>query len=45
MAFHTRRADILIVAAGKPKAVTADMVKEGDESGMLNEVRRARLRG
>jgi methylenetetrahydrofolate dehydrogenase (NADP+)/methenyltetrahydrofolate cyclohydrolase len=29
IAFHTRRADILIVAAGKPKAVTADMVKEG----------------
>jgi len=29
MAFHTRRADILIVAAGKPKAITADMVKEG----------------
>jgi len=29
MAFHTRRADILIVAAGKPKAVTADMVKDG----------------
>lgn len=29
MAAHTRRADILIVAAGKPKAVTADMVKEG----------------
>ena len=29
MAFHTRWADILIVAAGKPKAVTADMVKEG----------------
>ena len=28
-AFHTRRADILIVAAGKPKAVTVDMVKEG----------------
>ncbi len=29
MAFHTRRVDILIVAAGKPKAVTADdMVKE-----------------
>jgi len=27
--FHTRRADILIVAAGKPKAITADMVKEG----------------
>ena len=27
--FHTHRADILIVAAGKPKAVTADMVKEG----------------
>ncbi|MBI4495473.1 MAG: bifunctional 5,10-methylene-tetrahydrofolate dehydrogenase/5,10-methylene-tetrahydrofolate cyclohydrolase [Deltaproteobacteria bacterium] len=29
IAFHTRRADILIVAAGRPKAVTADMVKEG----------------
>ena len=29
MAAHTTRADILIVAAGKPKAVTADMVKEG----------------
>ena len=29
IAFHTRRADILIVAAGKPNAVTADMVKEG----------------
>jgi methylenetetrahydrofolate dehydrogenase (NADP+)/methenyltetrahydrofolate cyclohydrolase len=29
MASHTKRADILIVAAGKPKAVTADMVKEG----------------
>jgi len=29
MAAHTRMADILIVAAGKPKAVTADMVKEG----------------
>jgi len=29
MAAHTRRADILIVAAGKPKAITADMVKEG----------------
>lgn len=27
--FHTRRADILIVAAGRPKAVTADMVKAG----------------
>ncbi len=26
---HTRRADILIVAAGKPKAITAEMVKEG----------------
>ena len=25
---HTRRADILIVAAGKPKSITADMVKE-----------------
>lgn len=29
MAEHTKRADILIVAAGFPKAVTADMVKEG----------------
>ena len=29
LAFHTRRADILIVAAGKPKYITADMVKEG----------------
>jgi len=29
MAFHTKRADILIVAAGRPKAITADMVKEG----------------
>ena len=29
MASHTRRADILIVAAGFPNAVTADMVKEG----------------
>jgi methylenetetrahydrofolate dehydrogenase (NADP+)/methenyltetrahydrofolate cyclohydrolase len=29
MTFHTRRADILIVAAGKAKAITADMIKEG----------------
>jgi methylenetetrahydrofolate dehydrogenase (NADP+)/methenyltetrahydrofolate cyclohydrolase len=29
MEFHTKRADILIVAAGKPNAITADMVKEG----------------
>ena len=29
LATHTRRADILIVAAGRPKAITADMVKEG----------------
>src|SRR3990172_5330127 len=29
MAFHTKRADILIVASGKPKTVTGDMVKEG----------------
>jgi methylenetetrahydrofolate dehydrogenase (NADP+)/methenyltetrahydrofolate cyclohydrolase len=29
MAAHTRRADILIVAAGKPKTVTGDMVREG----------------
>lgn len=29
LAFHTRRADILIVAAGKPRDIKADMVKEG----------------
>jgi methylenetetrahydrofolate dehydrogenase (NADP+)/methenyltetrahydrofolate cyclohydrolase len=29
IAYHTKQADILIVAAGQPKAVTADMVKEG----------------
>jgi len=29
ISFHTKRADIIIVAAGKPKAVTGDMVKEG----------------
>ena len=29
MISHTRRADILIVAAGRPKAITADMVKPG----------------
>lgn len=29
LASHTKRADILIVALGKPKAITADMVKEG----------------
>jgi methylenetetrahydrofolate dehydrogenase (NADP+)/methenyltetrahydrofolate cyclohydrolase len=29
IATHTRRADILIVAAGRPKAITAEMVKEG----------------
>ena len=29
MAFHTKRADILIVASGKPNTVTGDMVKEG----------------
>jgi len=29
IAFHTKRADILIVAAGKPRAVTGEMVKEG----------------
>lgn len=29
MASHIKRADILIVAAGRPKAITADMVKEG----------------
>jgi len=29
ISFHTKRADILIVATGQPKAITADMVKEG----------------
>jgi methylenetetrahydrofolate dehydrogenase (NADP+)/methenyltetrahydrofolate cyclohydrolase len=29
MAAHTKRADILVVAAGKPKAVTGDMIKPG----------------
>jgi len=29
IAFHTGRADILIVAEGRPKAITVDMVKEG----------------
>jgi methylenetetrahydrofolate dehydrogenase (NADP+)/methenyltetrahydrofolate cyclohydrolase len=29
IAFHTKRADILIVAAGRPKYVTADMVSDG----------------
>jgi methylenetetrahydrofolate dehydrogenase (NADP+)/methenyltetrahydrofolate cyclohydrolase len=29
LAFHTKRADILIVAVGKPNLITADMVKEG----------------
>lgn len=29
LAMHTRRADILIVAAGRPHMITADMVKRG----------------
>lgn len=29
LAFHTRRADVLCVAAGRPRFVTADMVKPG----------------
>ncbi|MBN2373612.1 bifunctional 5,10-methylenetetrahydrofolate dehydrogenase/5,10-methenyltetrahydrofolate cyclohydrolase [bacterium] len=29
LAFHTRRADVVIVAAGKPGLIRADMVKEG----------------
>jgi len=29
LAAHTRRADILIVAAGRARAITADMVKDG----------------
>jgi methylenetetrahydrofolate dehydrogenase (NADP+)/methenyltetrahydrofolate cyclohydrolase len=45
LAEHTKRADILIVAAGKTKFITADMVKDGavvidvginrDENGKL----------
>lgn len=29
LSFHTRMADILVVAVGKPNLITADMVKEG----------------
>ncbi len=29
LAEHTRRADILVVATGRPRMITADMVKEG----------------
>ena len=29
LVFHTKRADIIIAAAGKAKAITADMVKDG----------------
>jgi methylenetetrahydrofolate dehydrogenase (NADP+)/methenyltetrahydrofolate cyclohydrolase len=29
LAYHTRQADILIAAAGNPKTITADMVKDG----------------
>jgi len=29
ISFHTKRADIIIAAAGKPNAITADMVKDG----------------
>ena len=29
LAFHTRRADILVAAAGRPKLITGDMVKPG----------------
>jgi len=29
IAYHTRQADIVIVAAGRPNTVTADMIKEG----------------
>lgn len=29
LTFHTKRADILIVAIGKPKFITVDMIKEG----------------
>ena len=29
LAFHTRRADIIVAAAGRAKLITGDMVKEG----------------
>lgn len=29
MGYYTRQADILVVAAGHPNTITADMVKEG----------------
>ena len=29
LAYHTRQADILVAAMGKPRAITADMVREG----------------
>lgn len=29
LAYHTKRADVLIAAAGRPNTITADMVKEG----------------
>jgi methylenetetrahydrofolate dehydrogenase (NADP+)/methenyltetrahydrofolate cyclohydrolase len=29
LAHHTRQADIIIAAAGRPNTITADMVKEG----------------
>jgi methylenetetrahydrofolate dehydrogenase (NADP+)/methenyltetrahydrofolate cyclohydrolase len=29
LAYHTRQADIIVAAAGRPKTITADMVKEG----------------
>jgi methylenetetrahydrofolate dehydrogenase (NADP+)/methenyltetrahydrofolate cyclohydrolase len=29
LAYHTKRADIVIAAAGRPNTVTADMIKEG----------------
>jgi methylenetetrahydrofolate dehydrogenase (NADP+)/methenyltetrahydrofolate cyclohydrolase len=53
MAAHTRRADVLIVAAGKPNAVTADMVKEGavvidvgvNRVGMSQKTGKAILKG
>jgi methylenetetrahydrofolate dehydrogenase (NADP+)/methenyltetrahydrofolate cyclohydrolase len=29
LALHTRRADILVVAAGRPRMITGDMIKPG----------------
>ena len=53
LAYHTRQADIIIAAVGKPGLITADMVKEGavvidvGTTRVTDETRKAgyRLRG